>query len=108
MLSVYENGWSIPILWMLLPKKGISNEEERITLLERFYSIVGKGKIYNLLADREFIEDRWIQYLIDREIPFDIRIRENMIIMYKGIRMRVSRLFRGCPISKSITIRGMV
>lgn len=28
MLSVLGNRWSIPILWMLLPKKGNNNEEE--------------------------------------------------------------------------------
>lgn len=108
MLSVYGNGWSIPILWSLLPKKGNSNEQERIELLDRFFAIVGKGKIYNLLADREFIGDKWIRYLIDHEIPFDIRVRENMIVLYKGIRMRVTRLFKGIPIGKPTTIRGMV
>ena len=108
MLSVYGNGWSIPILWSLLPKKGNSNEQERIELLDRFFSIIGEGKIYNLLADREFIGDKWMRYLIDQEIPFDIRIRENMIVQYKGISMRVTRLFKGIPIGKSMTIRGMV
>jgi hypothetical protein len=57
MLSVLGNGWSIPILWLLLPKKGNSNEEERIELMNRFIAIFGKGVIYDLLADREFIGD---------------------------------------------------
>ncbi len=108
MLSVNGNGWSIPILWSLLRKKGNNNEEERIELLERFISIIGTGKIYNLLADREFIGDTWIKYLIGYEIPFDIRIRENMIVWYKGCRIRVSRIFKGCPIGKSILTRSMV
>lgn len=94
MLSVLGNGWSIPVLWMLLPKKGNSNEEERIELLNRFLSIFGKGVIYNLLADREFIGDKWIEYLITHEIPFDIRIRANMKVNSKGHMIRVSRLFR--------------
>lgn len=108
MLSVYGHGWSIPILWTLLPKKGNSNEAERIELLKRFISIFGKGKIYNLLADREFIGDEWIGYLIEDEIPFDIRIRENMLVEYQGVRTRVSRLFRKASIGQSVTIRGMV
>jgi len=74
MLSVLGQGWSIPILWMLLPKKGNSNEEERIELLNRFLSLFGQGVIHNLLADREFIGDKWIAFLITHEIPFDIRI----------------------------------
>ncbi len=108
MLSVYGNGWSIPILWKLLPKKGNSNEQERIELLDHFFAIIGKGKIYNLLADREFIGDTWMRYLIEHEIPFDIRVRENMMVLYKGARMRVTSLFKGIPIGKAMTIRGMV
>jgi len=108
MLSVYGDGWSIPILWKLLPKKGNSNEQERIELLDCFFSIFGKGKIYDLLADREFIGDKWMNYLIDHEIPFDIRVRENMFVQYKGIRMRVTKLFKGIEVGKAMTIRGMV
>jgi len=108
MLSVYGSGWSIPILWSLLPKKGNSTEEERIELLNRFLSIFGKGKVFNLLADREFVGDTWIKFLIDHEIPFDIRIRENMFVECQGKRRRVSNLFKGLPIGQSLTIRSMV
>jgi len=92
MLSVLGNGWSIPHLWLLLPKKGNSNEEERIELMNRFMSIFGQGVIYNLLADRESIGDTWIKYLIGLMIPFDNRIRANMKVESKGKIVRVSRL----------------
>lgn len=104
MLSVLGNGWSIPILWMLLPKKGNSNEEERIELMNRFIAIFGKGVIYNLLADREFIGDNWIRYLIGAVIPFDIRIRANMKVEFKGKMIRVSRLFRKSNPDRPVTI----
>ena len=104
MLSVLGNGWSIPILWMLLPKKGNSNEEERIKLMNRFISIFGKGVIYDLLADREFIGDTWIGYLIEDEIPFDIRIRANMKVESKGKIIRVSRLFCHSSPDRAVTI----
>jgi hypothetical protein len=104
MLSVLGNGWSIPILWMLLPKKGNSNEEERIELMNRFIHIFGKGVIYNLLADREFIGDTWMGYLIEALIPFDIRIRANMNVLFKGRMIRVSRLFRNSNPDRPVTI----
>jgi len=108
MLSVLGNGWSIPLLWMLLPKKGNSNEEERIELMNRFIAIFGKGVIYNLLADREFIGDTWIGYLIDTIIPFDIRIRANMKVNFKGKIIRVSRLFRKALLNQPMTIHHQV
>ncbi len=108
MLSVLGNGWSIPVLWILLPKKGNSNEEERIELMNRFMSIFGQDVIYNLLADREFIGDTWIKYLIGLTIPFDIRIRANMLVESKGKLIRVSRLFRKALLNQPITIHHQV
>jgi hypothetical protein len=39
MLSVLGNGWSIPVLWILLPKKGNSNEL-------RAYQVAGAIRIH--------------------------------------------------------------
>ncbi len=74
-LSIKGAGWSVPIVWKVLPKKGNSSQEERIELLDRFVAMCGKGKIYDLLADREFIGSQWISYLNMSQIPYDIRIR---------------------------------
>jgi hypothetical protein len=68
MLSALGNGWSIPVMWKLLPADGNSNQQDRIDLLNRFLSFIGTGKIHNLLADREFIGEQWIEYLIEHEI----------------------------------------
>lgn len=108
MLSVLGHGWSIPVLWLLLPKKGNSSEEERIELMNRFLAIFGKGVIYNLLGDREFIGDKWMAYLIAHEIPFDIRLRANMMVNSKGHRVRVSRLFRKSDPDHPVTIHHQV
>jgi len=107
-LSAVSNGWCIPLLWSILPKAGNSNEDERIQLMDRFLSRFGEGVIYNLLADREFIGDRWIRYLIDHAIPFDIRIRSNMNVVNKGRIMRVSHLFRKGCMDKPMTIHHQV
>ncbi len=58
MLSVLGNGWSIRCFGCFCLKKGNSNEEKRIELLNRLLSMFGQGVIHNLLANREFIGDK--------------------------------------------------
>lgn len=108
MLSALGDGWCIPLMWKLLPADGNSSQQDRIDLLSRFLNAIGKGKIYNLLADREFIGEQWMEYLIEHEIPFDIRIRENMKVKYKNRYTMVKSLFRQLPIGKTQTIRRLV
>ena len=66
--SILGDGYSIPIKWVLLPKKGNSAQYERIELLEEVVKIVGKGQIKNVIGDREFIGQHWVKYLITNEI----------------------------------------
>ncbi len=104
-LSVKGQSWSVPILWTLLPKKGSSNCEERIALMDRLIRIIGHGKIHSLIADREFVGQKWIRYLNEHGIPYDIRIRENMKVFYRGTERRVSTLFSRLQIGKVRTIK---
>ena len=61
-LSIVINGVSIPIWWAELDKKGISNFEERKRVMEKALSIYDlEGMI--LLADREYIGDKWLSLL---------------------------------------------
>ncbi len=94
----------VPIVWKVLPKKGNSSQEERIELLDRFVAICGKGKIYDLLADREFIGSQWISYLNMSQIPYDIRIRENLKVLYRRKEMRVSKIFSKLKVGEIKTI----
>ena len=72
----------LPLYWLQLNKRGNSNFEERKNLMEHFITLLkwaGKsieGMI--LLADREFIGDKWFEYLLSLKISFVIRLRENM------------------------------
>ena len=61
----------------LHPKKGNSNTQERIDLMERYVALFGKSSIGCLVADREFVGGRWIGWLNDNRIPYHVRIREN-------------------------------
>lgn len=66
---------AIPIYWLQLAKKGHSNEDERQQLireaLQRYHL---KGKI--LLADREYIGEKWLAFLVKEGIEFVIRLPE--------------------------------
>lgn len=78
LLSVItDQGLSVPLAWKMLPKRGNSNQQERIDLLQECLSLFKENPIAYLVADREFIGQQWFAFLIEKKIPFFIRIREN-------------------------------
>ena len=102
MLSVCYQGVAFPLLWQMLPKKGNSNCKERITLLDDFIKLFGSNCIGALLGDREFIGKKWQQYLIRMNIPFHLRVKENMWF-YKPSnqdRFKISWLLQGYKINQ--------
>jgi len=62
-LGIAYKGTAFPLIWLVLPKQGNSNTNERIQLIERFIDIFGIDKIRCLTADREFIGREWFSYL---------------------------------------------
>ena len=60
MLAVIHDGVAYPLLFSMLPKKGTSNTQERIDLVQRYINLFGRETIDCLLADREFVGERWI------------------------------------------------
>ena len=99
-LSIVHQGTSFPIFWILLPKKGNSNTKERIQLINQFIEVFGSHKIKYLLADREFIGEKWFDYLIQHNIKFRIRIKQNMMIARSTGQLSAARnFFRSLPIS---------
>lgn len=69
---------SLPLLFVELDKAGNSNTAERQDLIELFVRLFGADRIAELSADREFVGEKWIKYLIEKDIPFFIRTKENM------------------------------
>ena len=63
MLAVVYKGIAIPLFWLLLNKRGNSCSIERIALIKRFIRVFGKDKIHQILADREFIGEKWFNWL---------------------------------------------
>ena len=83
-LAVTYRGVAFPLLFWLLPKKGNSNTKERIELMERYIKLFGKSTVDCLVADREFVGERWIGWLNDNRIRYHIRIRENFWVHKPG------------------------
>jgi Transposase DDE domain len=94
MLSIVHKGIAIPLFWSLLDKRGNSNTDERIAILERFIAQFGKNKIAGLLADREFVGNVWFGWLLKKRIPFCIRVKSNTITTNAlGLDVNVDSLF---------------
>nr|MCH9697129.1 IS4 family transposase [Gammaproteobacteria bacterium] len=83
-LAVVYRGAAIPVYWLPLNKRGNSNTRERIALMKRFISQFGQHRMRGILADREFIGDQWIGWLLTHQVDFFLRIRKNSRLFYEG------------------------
>lgn len=80
---VLPNKVFVPLIWIPLDKRGNSNQSERIDLLSTFLSMWTlnlSGKQFVLLADREFVGDKWLTWLKNNAFSFVIRLRINMYL----------------------------
>jgi hypothetical protein len=93
-LGIAYKGVSVPLLWMVLEKKGNSNTLERIALLEEYLALFGKSSILFLAADREFIGKKWFKWLIKEKIDFRIRVKKDTQVLGRRGKMAVWKLFR--------------
>lgn len=70
----------VPLIWTLVPGRGNSHSRQRIALMRRYLRLFGRPSIRLLLADREFVGRAWIDFLCENNIPFAIRLREDLRI----------------------------
>jgi len=77
MLGVVYKEVAFPLLFTMLNKRGNSNIQERIALVNRFVALFGKQCIHSLVTDREFVGEKWIAFLNQQNIRYHIRIRNN-------------------------------
>lgn len=103
-LAVAHEGMAIPLLWKFLTKedqegstvgkRGNSDFNERKILMGQFIGLFGTKRIKALTADREFIGKEWFEWLMDEDIPFVIRIRNNLLLDQDQLDARtVAELF---------------
>lgn len=86
MLAIATRRYRIPLMWQILDKAGSSNQDERMALMERYVALFGAGSIAWLLADREFIGGRWLEFLMENKIFFAIRVKENSLVQLRDGR----------------------
>ena len=79
-IGIAYQGVAFPIMFKLLPKRGNSNTQERIDIMNHFIQLFGKIAIKQLVADREFVGEKWVKYLNYEDINYHIRIKENFLV----------------------------
>lgn len=95
-VAVAFNGYAIPVIWRLLPKRkrGNSSASDRKELFDHLFKFISSQCIRSLLCDREFIDHNWINYLIKHQIPFVIRAKANLTVNTAKGKIKISTLFR--------------
>lgn len=95
MLGIVYNGVAFPLLFTMLNKRGNSNSQERIDLINRFIRLFGKEVIESVVADREFVGEHWLAFLNRNRIRYYIRVRNNfkVFLPHKNKDIKASHLF---------------
>jgi len=116
-LSVCLGDMGLPVFWTDLRQAGNSNTSCRIGLIRRFVELFGTDGIHVLVGDREFIGKDWFAWLIGEDIPFVMRLRENVylsssqgqsckaISFFHGLRpgeFRQLNARRGCGVTMTV------
>ena|GEM_PF-2996221 len=58
------HGVAYSLLWKMLDKKGNSDSDERMNLLDRFQKIFPETQIADLCGEREFLGQKWLSSLL--------------------------------------------
>lgn len=106
-LGVIYDGMAFPVIYTMMDKRGNSNTEERIKLINRFKRIAGDESIKHLMADREFVGSEWLNYLNACGIHYHIRIRENFHVIRHGRETKAFWLFNDLKIGESKHLNGI-
>ena len=77
MLGVSYKNVAFPLMFKMLDKRGNSDVQERIDLIQQYINWFGRDTINCILADREFVGGKWLGFLNDNQIRYFIRIRNN-------------------------------
>ncbi|WP_338793800.1 IS4 family transposase [Bernardetia sp. MNP-M8] len=107
LLSAAYKNVSVPLIWSVFPKKGNSSTEERIELIERFLSIFPNLSISSIVADREFVGQKWFTYLSGKNFDFVMRLKSNFKATRKGKTKSIAAWCRGLAISETYHLEGV-
>ena len=92
-LAVRVGDIIFPLFWTLLDHQGNSDTQARIDMLNNFKEAFGCDKILSFSADREFIGKDWLNYLVQNDIPFFIRTKENQLANHRDNKRPLKEFF---------------
>ena len=95
-LAVITTKFRVPLMWTLLPHSGNSTTAQRIELMKRYLAHCDASTVRVLLADREFIGQEWFAFLVEKKIPFAIRMKEDQIVRANGRDLNFRSLLSRC------------
>jgi hypothetical protein len=107
-ISVQIGDTAIPLIWKALGKAGNSSSEERIALMKTLLRFMDKSLIKGLLADREFIGEKWLSWLQEEGIGFVTRLKGNMVTtLENGGTITLAKLFADLRENTHSTVRNL-
>ena len=83
-VGICFDGIALPICFAFLPGYEITSFVEEIEIMESVVSLLGRGRIECLLADREFGNAKFLKWLRINNIKYCIRLRENLYMRKAG------------------------
>jgi len=109
MLGIVHEGVAFPVMWTMLDKRGNSNSDERMDLLERFERVFPNAQIRCLTGDREFVGREWCSFLLVPDaIPFRLRLRHSDRISSRSGKQRQTgeRIFANLKVGEQRHLSG--
>ncbi len=74
-VSILYRQVAIPVIWQVVNQKGNAAAFEHIRIIKEFIAQFGKERIDKILGDREFGSRELLEFLINEEIDFLIRLK---------------------------------
>ncbi len=94
-LAIATRRFRVPPMLTMIDHRGNGATTQRMELISRHLRLFGASTMEALLADREFIGDDWMGFLIENNVPFVVRVRENAYVTAEdGRRFQLRSLLR--------------
>lgn len=72
--------------------------------MEKFITTFSTAGIAGLVADREFVGQKWFKYLRQQHIPFRIRVRQNFQVAAKKGSIPLMAIFQPLALGESLVL----
>ena len=94
LVTVGSGTWHVPLYWELLDNRsGNSNAAQRIAVLEKCVTLLGRERIGLVLGDREFVGHNWLKWLQDHGLNFVMRLpKHHLLTDENGCRYAIADL----------------